>query len=66
MESVTPNKQFNTLLREEAIAELVKCQNNRDTEAAHVIADDVLCKLLDALGYSDVVAEYAKVDKWCA
>lgn len=42
MESVTPNKQFNTLLREEAIAELVKCQNNRDTEAAHVIADDVL------------------------
>ena len=54
------------MTREEAIAELIECQNNFDTEAAHGIADGVLCRLLDALGYGDVVAEYDKVDKWFA
>ena len=54
------------MTREEAIAELIECQNNGDTEAAHGIADDVLCRLLDSLGYGDVVAEYHKVAKWFA
>ena len=54
------------MTREEAIAELIECQNNLDTEATHGIADGVLCRLLDALGYGDVVAEYDKVDKWFA
>ena len=37
-----------------------------DIEAAHVEADGVLRKLLIALGYEDVVAEYDKIDKWYA
>jgi len=51
---------------EEAIKRLVECQNNGDTELAHSSADDVLCELLQTLGYSDVVEAWGKVDKWYA
>ena len=54
------------MTREEAMTKLAECQKNDDTEAAHAAADDVLCELLDELGYSDVVAEYHKVHKWFA
>ena len=37
-----------------------------DTESAHVDADDALCKLLDALGYTDVVEHYRIIEKWYA
>jgi hypothetical protein len=47
--------------------ELLKLEQQRgDTEAAHSNADGVLCDLLKALGYQDVVDEYEKVDKWFA
>jgi len=52
--------------KEEAILKLKECQKNNDTEVAHVYADDVLCDLLEGLGYEDVVKEYYKVDKWYA
>jgi hypothetical protein len=52
--------------REQAIAELKRLQLDRDAEVAHGEADDVLCKLLAALGYQDVVDEWEKVDKWYA
>lgn len=52
--------------KEEALAKLAECQKNNDTEMAHSNADDVLCALLDELGYGDVVAEYRKVRKWSA
>lgn len=52
--------------REQAIAELKKLQESGDIEAAHCEADGVLCKLLEALGYQDVTAEWAKIDKWYA
>jgi len=54
------------MTKEDALAALAKCQENRDTEMAHSNADDVLCALLKALGYGDVVAEYDKVPKWYA
>lgn len=54
------------MTREHAIAELKKLQELGDTEAAHSDADEVLCKLLSALGYQDVVDEWEKVDKWYA
>ncbi len=54
------------MTKEQAIAELKELQKPGDTEAAHGDADDVLCKLLTALGYADVVAEYEKIDKWYA
>lgn len=52
--------------REEAIAALKVAAKNRDTEVAHGTADCVLCELLEALGYEDVVEEYHKVSKWYA
>lgn len=52
--------------REQAIKELKAYQADGDTEAAHGNADEVLCDLLIALGYQDVVNEWRKVDKWYA
>lgn len=52
--------------RELAIKALGECQASTDTEAAHVDADVVLCQLLAALGYADVVSAWEKVDKWYA
>jgi hypothetical protein len=54
------------MTRENAIAQLKECQGDTDTECAHSKADDVLCELLVALGYRDVVKEWGKVDKWYA
>ena len=52
--------------RSEAIHELREIQEIADIEVAHCLADDILCRLLSSLGYSDVVAEYNKVAKWYA
>ena len=46
--------------RERAIELLKMEQKNGDTEAAHSNADGVLIRLLTALGYADVVAEWEK------
>lgn len=51
---------------EEAIRKLREEQASGDIEIAHSNADDILCNLLSALGFEDVVAEYAKVRKWYA
>jgi len=39
---------------------------NYNWETSHMLADRVLCELLDALGYADVVAAWRKVEKWYA
>ena len=52
--------------KEQAIAKLKELQKSGDTEVAHSEADDVLCNLLNALGYTDVTDEYHKIDKWFA
>lgn len=54
------------MTKEQAIQELKDAQAMPSVRDAHVEADDVLCKLLVALGYADVVKEYAKVEKWFA
>lgn len=54
------------MTHEEALKKLKESQDNGDTELAHGDADDVLCELLESLGYEDVVAEYKRVDKWYA
>jgi len=54
------------MTREQAITELQAAQKSGDTEGAHCDADETICKLLTALGYADVVAEWEKVDKWYA
>lgn len=55
-----------TMDRELAIKKLRECQISDDTEEAHAAADDVLCTLLAALGYEDVILEYTMVTKWYA
>jgi hypothetical protein len=66
MTSETKKQDGSEMTREMAIARLKAEQDNGDREAAHWNADDVLTELLSALGYDDVVAEWAKVDKWYA
>mgnify|MGYP001356994692 FL=1 len=52
--------------KETAIETLQMLQQSHDTEMAHIDADDILCQLLETLGYEDVVSEYQKVNKWFA
>jgi len=52
---------------ENAIAELNKISSyESDVEMQHVYADDVLCKLLNNLGYAEVVEAWKRVPKWYA
>ena len=55
-----------TAFKKAAIKELKLLQPYDDPEREHKMADDILCQLLTNLGYSEVVAEYDKVDKWYA
>jgi hypothetical protein len=52
------------MTREEAIAKLKALHGSTDVEAAHGEADQVICDLLTALGYGDVVVAYDDVEKW--
>ena len=52
--------------RAEAIEALKKWQGHTDWEIAHEEADKILCGLLTALGYGDVVEEWWMIDKWYA
>lgn len=40
--------------------------NNDDPEAAHYIADDILCDVLIELGYENLVDLFYEVPKWYA
>jgi len=48
------------------IERLHELQGDGDPEATHAAADAVLCDLLRALGYEDVVGEWEKIEKWYA
>jgi len=50
--------------KENYINKLKEEQGSDDTEEAHCNADDILCDVLIALGYQDIVDEYKKVNKW--
>ncbi len=52
--------------RKAAISRLKAHQESGDTESAHIRADEILCELLVALGYGDVVDEFQKISKWYA
>lgn len=51
---------------EEALFKLKQLQQLNDTEASHIAADKILCDFLISLGYSHIVEEFNKVDKWYA
>jgi len=45
---------------------LIELQGSGDTELQHVHADEVLCDMLNDLGFKQIVDEFVKVDKWYA
>jgi hypothetical protein len=51
---------------DDAIEKLKACQSNDDIEVAHSEADQVLCDLLESLGYNEVVKQWSVVPKWYA
>ena len=46
--------------------EMEKVTNDYDTETGHIVADDILCAVLEKLGYTHLVELYNEVDKWYA
>lgn len=54
------------MTKEDAVKELILLQAGHDIEEGHFRADNILCDLLNQLGYDDVVKEYHKVKKWFA
>jgi len=53
-------------LEQEAIIYLKENCYSIDTEANHIEADNTLCDVLRILGYTDLVSEYDKINKWYA
>lgn len=51
---------------EKAKAKLIELQNSGDIENAHQVADNIICNILMSLGYSDIVIEFNKLEKWYA
>lgn len=45
---------------------MLEISRNGDIEDAHSKADDLMCELLKTLGYTDGVAIFDSMDKWCA
>ena len=56
------NKYLNRMREVKQIYEIEK----GDTEVAHVLADEVLCDLLESLGYVEIVEEFNSIYKWYA
>jgi hypothetical protein len=54
--------------RQEFIDRLKICVrgDHGDNEDNHIRADEVLCDILDLLGYEDLVSLWHKVGKWYA
>ena len=46
---------------EEIIARLKELQQDDDIEEAHILADWIICDLLEDLGYTEVIKEYVKI-----
>ena len=56
------------MTRERAVEKLEELRDSSyDPERAHSRADDILCDLLETLGYSDVVTAWRSIEpKWYA
>jgi len=55
------------MTKEEVVVEKLKIlQKLGDTEIAHSMADELLLKFLSDLGYSKIVDEFNKIEKWYA
>lgn len=52
--------------QQEYINRLRELQQENDIEYAHSAADNILCEVLEKLGYGSIVKEYSKIDRWYA
>lgn len=55
-----------TCEKRDYLHQLRELQLNKDTEHAHLLADEVLCSFLVDLGHQDLIDEYHKIVKWYA
>lgn len=53
-------------VRYEQLLDRMQTLGNGCTEDEHIEADRILCDLLEALGFEDMVAAYRAVPKWHA
>ena len=44
----------------------IKKQYARDPEKLHPLADDLMCDVLESLGYDEGIAVFNTMDKWYA
>ena len=52
--------------REAKYIKEIEALDLEDVESSHGYADDILCKLLDELGYKEVVKRFKALKKWYA
>ena len=57
---------MNKKLNEKYLKQMNELKNNDDYESSHVTADDILCELLDELGYTDLIKVFNELPKWYA
>ena len=60
----TKEIEMRKTLSDEMVKRLQKEVNDNDAERDHVNSDNILCELLEKLGYKDVVEKYNEVSKW--
>jgi len=58
--------EVNEFLKEKYLNKLKEKCSSGDIEINHYNADDVLCELLESLGYNEIVTEFKKLEKWYA
>jgi hypothetical protein len=56
----------NELLNDHYLALFKNNCTSGDEEHDHLEADEILCNLLSDLGYTELVSEFRKLDKWYA
>lgn len=47
-------------------AEMKRIEVNRDAEGRHREADDLMCELLESMGYGSGIEIFRNMDKWYA
>ncbi len=51
---------------DDEFASRMHAANEGDRETDHMTADDLLCELLERMGFKSVLEEYRKIGKWYA
>lgn len=60
------NKIKKTQQIEQYKLRMIAIKESDDCELAHEEADDLLCEILESLGYKEVVKAYDDIEKWYA